>query len=141
MILYLDTSSLLKLFLEEEGSEPIKRIASEAQGITTSIIAYAESRAALARARRTGRLTDDSYRASVELFEEGWSSYIPIGVSDPIVRLAGDLAEKHLLKGFDAIHLASAVTLQQESGEPISFSAWDQLLMRTAAAEGLAVAA
>jgi uncharacterized protein len=53
---------------------------------------------------------------------------------------AGDLAEKHLLRGFDAVHLASAVILREELTEPIRFLAFDDRLMTAAAAEGLVTA-
>lgn len=137
MILYLDTSALLKLYLQEKGTHVIKSFVQQATTVATSLVAYAERRAALARARHTGRLVGEGYRIVIEAFEREWGTYVAQDVSHPVVRLAGDLAEKHLLKGFDAIHLASALTLQQKAGESVTFSAWDDRLMAAAAVEGL----
>ena len=52
MILYLDTSSLVKLYVDEPGSEDVLRLVDQAELVTTSVVAYAEARAALARRRR-----------------------------------------------------------------------------------------
>ncbi len=140
MILYLDTSSLLKLYLREERTEAVKTLLDKADGVATSLIAYVETRSGLARARRGGRLGAGEHDASRRAFETDWATFAATDVTEPLVRLAGDLAEKHALRGFDAIHLASALTLQRELGEQITFSASDDRLMSAAQAEGLTAA-
>ncbi len=50
MILYLDTSALVKLYVSEEGSEIVRGAVESAGRVATSRIAYAEARAALAPA-------------------------------------------------------------------------------------------
>jgi len=138
VILYLDTSSLLKLLLDEPGSATVTALADAAEVLASSRIAYAEARAALARARRAQRLTDASHRAAVAAFEDLWTGFAAVEVSEAVVRQAGDLAEQHALRGFDAIHLASALVVQRQSSHSVSFSAWDETLMRAALVEGLA---
>ncbi|HEU4760279.1 MAG TPA: type II toxin-antitoxin system VapC family toxin [Dehalococcoidia bacterium] len=140
MILYLDTSSLLKLYVEEPGSAEVEASAREAAGVASSLVAYAEARAALARAHRDRRLTTRAYRAVVRAFEDQWPSYTAVAVAESIVRLAGTLAERHALRGFDAIHLASALALRDNLQEPVAFSASDGALMAAAGLEGLATA-
>ena len=137
MILYLHTSSLLKLYVEETGSDEVEGSAREAASVASSLVAYAEARAALARAHRDRRLTTRTYRTLVRTFEDQWPSYTAVGVAESIVRLAGNLAEKHALRGFDAIHLASAMALRDNLQEPVAFSAADEALMAAAKAEGL----
>jgi len=139
LILYLDTSSLVKLYVEEVGSTAIKNLRGLARGIATSLVTYAETRSALARAHAGLRLDDDAYRLGLEAFRGEWQSVLVRDVTRPIVLFAGDLAEKHLLRGFDAIHLASALTLQVEFDEPVTFSAADDRLTSAAAAEGLPI--
>jgi len=75
---------------------------------------------------------------AIEEFEGRWTAVSVVDVSDSLVRLAGDLAERHGLRGFDAIHLASALVVQREGGQPVSFSARDDRLMEAAADEGFA---
>ena len=140
MILYLDTSSLVKAYLLESGWEAVNALREQARIVATSLVAYAESRATLARSRRGGRLTPAQFRMASATFEADWNSFSARDVTVPLVRQAGDLAEKHVLRGFDAIHLASALTLQRELGEDVTFSAADGRLMSAASVEGLLVA-
>jgi predicted nucleic acid-binding protein len=137
MNLYLDTSSLFKLYVEEPGSHAIEALASRAETVHTSRVAYAEFRGSIARARRDHRVPDVAYSEALGDFENSWLTYSVHEVTEALVRRAGELAAKHYLRGFDAIHLASAITLQEELGEPVTFSASDDRLMSAAAAEGL----
>ena len=141
MNLYLDTSSLFKLYVNEEDSDAAMALASRANTISVSQIAYPEFRGSLARAQRGGRLTDQAYLSTLELFERAWVTYAAREVTLPLIRLAGELAAKHYLRGFDAVHLASAVTLQRELDEPVTFSSSDDRLMEAARVEGLTASA
>jgi len=62
---------------------------------------------------------------------------LKIGISEPLVRLAGDLAERHALRGYDAVHLASGLILKDRLGLQVSFSTWDIPLRQAAATTGL----
>ena len=70
MILYLDTSALVKLYVEEPLSQELTVAVAEA--VATSLIAYTESRAAFARARREARLSAQTYRRIVGDFVDDW---------------------------------------------------------------------
>jgi len=105
--LYLDTSSLVKLYVSEAGSEDVRRLVGDANVIATSVVAYTETRAALARLRREGALTASQLTAAKRAFEEQWSTYLALEASHSLCRTAGELAEKYGLRGFDSIHLAS----------------------------------
>jgi len=141
VILYMDTSALLKFYIEEEGSFVARRLVADADVLSMSRVGYAEARAGLARALRTGRLSDNLFELALHEFEERWNATSVIEASDLVVRRAGDLAEKHALRGFDAIHLSSALFFETESGEHVTFSAWDDRLLAAAATEGLTAAA
>jgi predicted nucleic acid-binding protein len=112
MICYLDTSALVKLYVQEPGSEMVRKLVDEASVVATSKVAYAEARAALARGFRDGLLQEKDYRQVVAALQNDWPSYLALEVSDSLVWLAGELAEKHRLRGFDSIHLAAALTLK-----------------------------
>lgn len=138
MNLYLDTSSLLKVYLRyEQGREAVESLLSQAKAVYISLIGYAEARAAMARARRDNRLDLSGYRAIRAAFERDWQQNTSVDVSEALVRLAGELAEKYFLRSLDAIHLASGLTLERELGEAVTFSAADGRLMSAASAEGL----
>ena len=139
MILYLDTSSLVKLYIEEEGSPMVRRQVSEAEAVATSSVAYVEARAAFAGKHRERELSKDEYRYVVDDFCGEWGTYLAIDVSEAVIALAGDLAERHDLRGFDAIHLASALVLRDRLQSPVAFSCADDRLQAAAKAEGLSI--
>ena len=57
MILYLDTSALVKLYIEESGSQEVKKALEEARIVSTSRVAYVEARAGIAMKYREGELS------------------------------------------------------------------------------------
>jgi len=135
LIAYLDTSSLVKLYVEEKGSALIRELVERAELVATSVVAYAEARAAFARQRREGGLTAAGYDRARNDFERDWPRYMSIEVSEAVYRSAGDLAEKHHLRGFDSLHLASYLSLYRAGARQIRFSAFDEALNRAARKE------
>jgi len=136
LILYLDTSSLVKLYVEETGSSEIERLAEEASLICTSVIAYAEARSALARLHRGGSLSTENHSLAKAALDRDWASYLGVELPREVWRLAGDLAEVHGLRGFDSLHLASFLHLEiVDLGEPVEFSSFDDRLNAAAQAE------
>jgi predicted nucleic acid-binding protein len=135
LIAYLDTSSLVKLYAEEEGSPLVRELVERSELVATSVVAYAEARAALARQRREGGLTAAGYDRAKADFERDWPRYLTIEVSEAVYRSAGDLAEKHHLRGFDSLHLASYLALYREGARQPRFSAFDETLNRAARKE------
>ena len=75
MTVYLDTSSLVKLFLEESGSDQVRALVADATAIATSVVAYAETRAALARRRRERILTPRAFTTAKRSFEGQWPKF------------------------------------------------------------------
>lgn len=137
MRLYLDTSALVKIHVEEEGSPLIRDAVVSARLISTSAIAYVEARAAFARRRQTGELPPQDYRRIVKDLDSDWGNYLRIEVTEPLIREAARLAERHRLRAYDAIHLASAADLRSRLVEPVVFATWDVDLERSARREGL----
>ena len=137
MFLYLDTSSLVKLYVEEEGSDQVALLVESASYCATSIVAYAEARAAFARRFREQAFTLEDYQQIKLALERDWGRYVVLNLDFNLVAKAGELAEKHALRGFDSIHLASAISLRDQVASPVVFSAWDARLHSAAKAEGL----
>lgn len=139
MILYLDTSALVKLYVEEHGSAAVKEEVNAAQIVSTSRVAYVEARAGFARKFRQRELTRKEYSQVVKDFKRDWKDYFIVEVSEDVVELGGELAERYPLRGFDAIHLASALLLKSRTRSTVSFSCFDERLKKAAQAEGLVV--
>lgn len=143
MIVYLDTSSLVKLYVDEQGSEQVRELARDAYTIATSWLAYTEARSAFARKHREGVISPEEYHQRVAEFEREWGvGYLTLEVSYNILQDAGNLAVKRALRALDAIHLASALHIADGAGPPTSliFSSADGRLLVAAQAEGLSCA-
>ncbi len=129
MILYLDTSSLVKLYLEEDGRHAVRSLVDLATVVATSVIAYPEARSAFARLRREDSLSDDELARTKGDFERDWSSLLTLHVTEKIWRHAGELTEIHSLRGFDSLHLASYLALANlDLTQKLEFSAFDKRL-------------
>ena len=133
MTVYLDASCLVKLYVEEDGSDVVAALVEDARVITTSAVAYAEVRAALARRRRERVLRPSALSALVLQLDADWDRIAAVGVTNPLARRAGVLAERHGLRGFDAIHLASfELVLERAGDEDVHFSSADARLTQAA---------
>ena len=139
MILYADSSSLAKLYIEEEGSAEIKEATRRAERVLTNLVAYAELRAALTRALSNTRITADGFQLARARLDADWKAILAIDVSITIVERAGDLADRYLIRGFDAIHLASAGQVRELNEGEVRFSTADRRLRDAAVGEGFSV--
>ena len=137
MIAYLDSSALLKLYLDDEtGAEGLREVVVLPASLVTSRLAYVEVRAGLASARRAGRLTAGSHDLAVGAFDHVWSEYDVIEIDATLGSRAAEMAELYGLRAGDAIHLASALEIGDEATVVV---VWDGRLRVAAAAAGLAV--
>jgi uncharacterized protein len=103
----------------------------------SSILVYPEGRAALAAARRVGRLGKDAHQKALVAFEELYAELVTIGVDRELARNAGEHAEHLGLRGYDAVHVATALELGDEE---VVLVTWDRDLARAAGRVGLGVA-
>lgn len=136
MILYLDTSALVKLYVEEPGRDAVLPLLEAAVACATVRIAYVEARAAFARRRREGGFDARELRRLVDLFDVDWGAYTLVEVSEPLVRRAGLLAERHGLRGYDAVHLAAALEMAR-AGADVVVACFDERLRHAARREKL----
>lgn len=136
MIVYLDTSALLPLLIEEPGSAITERLWGSATYVVSVRLMYAEARAALAQAARLARIRRAELASTVQALDGLYGQMDLVEVDDGLVRRAGELAEVHELRGYDAIHLAAADRL----GPRTVFASGDQQLCIAARRHGLAVA-
>jgi predicted nucleic acid-binding protein len=120
----------------EEGSELVAELWSTHHPAASTILSYPEGRAALAAARRGGRLSTDGHTRARQEYESAQSELLLLGIDGPLARDAGELAEDLQLRGYDAVHLASALAL----GADTTLVSWDQELRRAATQRGCAIA-
>lgn len=137
MLVCFDSSALVKLLVDEDGSELAVRLWDQADAVVASRLVVPEVPAALHAARRHGRLAADQlalaqsewdvFRAGLRLVE------VSAAVADDAARLTAD----HTLAGADAVHLASVLTLAQT--QPV-LAVWDKRLHAGARALGVRTA-
>lgn len=137
MVIYLDTSALIKLYVEEDYRELVEG-AVETSSIVTSTITYAEARSGLARRWREDDFSDHEHRDIVRKLEQDWLTFDRLEVSHLVAWHAGQLAEGFALRGFDSIHLASALHLA-ERFDDLQFLAFDRKLVSAAKSAGVTV--
>ena len=138
-IIYLDTSALLKLYIEEEYSDDVNALVTTAQGTGTSILTYTEMAAAMARAGRMRIISSESAKSAWNKFLGDWPGFTRLKLSTALTERAATLAWDFGLRGYDAMHLAAALTWQDALGEPISLATFDRLLWSAGKKAGVAI--
>lgn len=142
MILYLDTSAFIKLYVNEPGADVIRAAVTGADQVHAHWIAYPEMRSALARLHRMGRQSVESFEQYKREFENDWERVSAIMPDERMLRRAGDLAERFGLRGYDSVHLAAAESLRVEQGADfLRFASFDRLLNQSAEELGLSLLA
>lgn len=129
--MYLDTSALVKLYIRESGSEQVRDLVDEATIVSTSVVAYPEAMAAFARAKGEERISSQQLNSLIGQLADEWSRFFQIKTQPGLIERAGNLAVNHQLRGFDSIHLASALVLQS-AGIKVKFGCFDERLNRSA---------
>jgi predicted nucleic acid-binding protein len=139
VILYLDTSAVVKLYATEPGSMQTRRTVRRADEVASSLLAYVETRAAFARKKRMRQLSDTELERAKRAFELDWGGFVKMPANVEMVNRAADLAEHFQLRAYDALHLATADRLSRETGSLVSFLGFDTALNDAAAKLGLTV--
>ncbi len=145
-ILFFDSSSLVKRYVAETGTAWVQELTDQAAGHRRFIaqITGVEMIAAVTRRLRRGDLAPaEAATALAEIQADFGRDYLLLEASLPRVREAMALAERHGLRGYDAVQLATALFLRgrcRAAGmpDPILIAA-DGELNRAAGAEGFTV--
>jgi uncharacterized protein len=132
---YVDTSSLLKLVIDEDGSERAELVWDGADALASAALVVVEGRAALAAAQRGGRIDTRQHRRARQEFTALVEELSIVEITEKLIAQAADLAEAEALRGYDAVHLAAAVTI-----EATVLTSADTALCEAAQRRGLHVA-
>jgi predicted nucleic acid-binding protein len=143
---YLDTSALVKRYVRELGSGWVVSLMAgrPRPDHYTVRLAGPEAIAAFTRKVRTGELTADDAGRARRAFRRHWQRRLLIvEVAEATAERAMNLAERHGLRGYDAVHLAAALVVadaRQPLGLPtFTFVSADAGQRQAASAEGLQV--
>ena len=136
---YFDTSAFIKAFLVEAGTDKVQNLLLHDGIPATATITYTEMYSGFSRTRREGGLTALQYETICKEFESFWPASLQISLTLAVLKLSRDLITRHPFRAFDAIHLASALHIQEEIQEPIRIIAADGRLLQAATEEQLVI--
>jgi predicted nucleic acid-binding protein len=121
---------------DEPGSELAAELWDRAKSVVSSQLVYPEARAAAAAARRGGRINSAMLRRAVDRIDGLCAELDVIGLDPDLAHTAGELAEAHGLRGYDAVHLATVLSIHVDA---MLLATWDGDLARAAVAAGCSV--
>ena len=139
MILYADTSAMVKKYVNETGTDAVIELFAEHPLIGTALITQAEMASALAKAIRMEWVEKQTGALAWQDFLSHWPGYLHLPVSTAIVERAASIAWRHGLRAYDSIHLACALALREMSGEQVCFACFDRRLQESALQEGFQI--
>ncbi len=137
MILYCDTSALVKLYLVEPLSADVERLVNEAEVVAVCRIAWAEAHAAMSRRAREVTADAPAISTAKRALADDWPRYLVVEVTQPLVERAARYADTFALRGYDSVQLAAAheTALLAESG--VNFACFDERLNKAALVLGM----
>ena len=137
MNLYFDTSALIKLFVQEDYSDDVRRWIEGADLVATGLITRAETAAGINRLARMNILNQSQYNTALSNFRSEWNDYHRIPITEQIVARADLLTCEYILRGYDAVHLACALTWSDLLGMSVSLATFDMELHAVAKRSGI----
>jgi uncharacterized protein len=139
MILYLDTSALVKVYINESFSDIVRKAFLDADTIAISIIGFVEFHSAISRLLRENLINKIQLKKVKDNFNENWPKFKIIDLDNNIIKRASELIYKTELRAFDSIHLASAETLKNITENDVIFGCFDKRLINGAKHIGMAL--
>ena len=141
MIIFCDTSALMKLFVTEQHSNAIQKLASESARVIVSQLTWAEMCAGLALKQRTNQVDAQIANTALARLRAEWPRYTRLGVDEELMIESGNLSLKLGLRAYDSVQLASAQRVHKQLGSNLTFCCFDKQLNATATALGIQVIA
>jgi predicted nucleic acid-binding protein len=130
----------VKLYADEPGHETVRRLPAP---LVISALARVEVAAAISRKHRTGELGLDDFVTLLRAFQVDYGGtpehsgrFLVVTVADGILERGAELAGAHGLRAYDAVQLASALSVREADERCDTFAAFDRDLSRAAVTEG-----
>lgn len=137
MILFCDTSALVKLYVREEGTDAMVEQAAAAQAVAVCRISWVEAMTALARRSREQPVDAIAIAQARKRVAADWPHYLTVEVTQQLVELAGEYADAFALRAYDSVQLAAAQTVNLELPGEVRFACCDERLVKAAKVLGI----
>ena len=137
---YLDTSALVKLYVQEPGTDRMRGLITDGEAHQLAVLASskAEFHSGVRRRERSGDLyTQDAHNVLYAFDRHLETLFHRQEVSIPVIDLATLLVARHPLRAYDAMQLAGFIVYRTGVNSPTVFTCSDRALLRAADAEGL----
>ena len=137
---YLDTSALVKLYIEEEGTTQVSALTANPNDVQIVVldIALVESRSAIRRREREGDISGtDANRVLRQLEEDAASHFLLQPTTLAVMEEAARLIDRHPLRAYDALQLAGCLVVRHAVPGPLTFVCADTRLCEAASLEGV----
>jgi predicted nucleic acid-binding protein len=136
-MIYLDSSALVKRYVEEDGSDKVQLLISETDIVFVCRLAYPETLSAITRRQRIGDISDRSFKRVKEQFKSDWEGMTIVEIRNETLQFVDVIIDRYALKGADSVHLSSALWLKRIMKSDIAFVASDVALLVAAQKEKL----
>ncbi len=138
MIVYFDTSALLKAYVQEKGSAEVLALMDEGNNLFGStVLTKVEMVSAIQRAIRTTGSASINATKAWQDFLDDWDAFTRLRVTAVTIERASDIAWKYGLRGYDSLHLAAALIWQETLDTKVTFAAFDHTLLLASQKAGL----
>ena len=139
MILYLDTSALVKRYVQEAGTSEVLELIERADTVGSVVLTQVEMAAAFARAVRLNLVRREEAETAWEDFLKDWPFFARLTLTPAALDRAARLAWDYGLRGYDALHFSAALTWQAGLETPIVLATFDRDLWLAAGKAEMAV--
>jgi uncharacterized protein len=139
---FLDTSALVKLYVQEPGTERLLPLVSDQPENRFAVLAISvvEFRSAIRRRQRAGDIDASVAAALLETVQSHMESrFIRQMVNDPVIDTAKEMIDRYTLRAYDAVQLAGCLVLCAIAAEAFTFVCSDHRLLEAARSEQLKV--
>lgn len=137
MILFCDTSALVKLYVREDGTDGMVEQAGRSDVLAVCRVAWVEFMSALARRAREQPQDAEALAEAHRRLIADWPHYLKIEVTQDLVELAGEYADTFALRAYDSVQLAAAQMLHRELPGEVQFACFDARLAKAARVMGI----
>jgi uncharacterized protein len=137
LILFCDTSALVKLYVQEEGSDTVMEESASSDIVAVCRIAWVEIMSAMARRSREQPQDSSAIAHARQRFVTDWPYYLTLEITQELIELAGEYAEAFALRAYDSVQLAAAQAVSRELPGEVRFACFDSRLVKAARVLGI----
>jgi predicted nucleic acid-binding protein len=138
-MIYLDSSALVKRYIEESGSTRVSDILTESDWVVVSRLVYAEVLSAITRRHKAGNISTRNFERISLAFKSDWDRFVVMELRNEVWGFVERIIARHALKAADSIHLSTALWLQQSLKTEVFFISSDIELLKAAQKEKLKI--